>query len=136
MNGRDARETTGRGVASERRARRALVGPQRDDIAIRYGGRLAASFASAGEQRRLALILVIGSLSLAAAAGVGAPVLLLDDVDSELDEERIDRVLRFVAGEAQSLVATAKESIARRYASIGRVLDVDEGVVRLRDAPA
>ncbi len=70
------------------------VGPHRDDVAITLGGLPARTHASQGEQRSLALALrLAGDAAVRARRGV-SPVLLLDDVFSELDERRSAGLLR------------------------------------------
>lgn len=64
------------------------VGPQRDELAISLAGRPARLQASQGEQRSLALSVFLAGHALRAAHAGSAPVLLLDDVLSELDEQR------------------------------------------------
>jgi DNA replication and repair protein RecF len=125
-----------RGRAGEARARRCLVGPQRDDLRIELDGRPAESHASAGEQRRLAFVLVMAALEQAlgarrAAAGRLAAVLLVDDVEAEFDDQRLDRVFGFLRERgAQALVATSKDAVLRQYGPEAQVLRVDGGVLR------
>lgn len=64
------------------------VGPHRDEVCLRLGGREARTHASQGEQRTLALGLRLAAHRLVAEAVGTEPVLLLDDVFSELDAER------------------------------------------------
>lgn len=70
-----------------------LSGPHRDDLSMMLGGEAAASFASRGQQRTAALALRIGESRLLAARAGEQPILLLDDVLSELDESRRTSVL-------------------------------------------
>ena len=55
---------------------------------------------------------------------------LLDDLDSELDEERAAALCAEVAGRGQALVTTAHEGWARRLAPGGRLFTVEDGQVR------
>jgi len=64
------------------------VGPHRDDLVLAINGLPARTHASQGEQRTLALALRLGGHAVVRAAVGEAPVLLLDDVFSELDEQR------------------------------------------------
>ena len=68
-------------------------GPHRDDVAFLVGGHPAASAASRGELRGMALALRLAEVALSTEATADPPVLLLDDVLSELDAERRRRVL-------------------------------------------
>ncbi|MCK4176991.1 DNA replication/repair protein RecF [Aciditerrimonas ferrireducens] len=64
------------------------VGPHRDDLELMLGGRPARSEASQGEQRTIALALRLGAFALLAREDLEPPVLLLDDVFAELDDQR------------------------------------------------
>lgn len=70
-----------------------LTGPHRDDLLMMLGGEPAASFASRGQQRTAALALRLAEAHLLHARSGERPILLLDDVLSELDESRRNSVL-------------------------------------------
>lgn len=70
-----------------------LSGPHRDDIVLTLGGKEVRYFGSQGEQRSAALALKIAESKMLEAVFGRKPVLLLDDVLSELDEERRKKVL-------------------------------------------
>ena len=69
------------------------VGPHRDDVELRIGGLPARTHASQGEQRSLALALRLASHRVLTDITGSPPVLLLDDVFSELDPDRSDALL-------------------------------------------
>jgi DNA replication and repair protein RecF len=70
-----------------------LVGPHRDELALTVAGRPARTHASQGEQRCLALALRLATHAVVTDVTGSAPVLLLDDVFSELDPDRSDALL-------------------------------------------
>ncbi len=70
------------------------VGPQRDELILCLGSRDARSAASQGEQRTFALALRLGVHRLVTERTGAAPLLLLDDVFSELDAARSHALLR------------------------------------------
>ena len=70
-----------------------LTGPHRDDLSMTLGGEPAAAFASRGQQRTAALALRLAEAQLLHARGGERPILLLDDVLSELDASRRASVL-------------------------------------------
>jgi DNA replication and repair protein RecF len=82
-----------------------LVGPHRDDVALAIDGLPARTHASQGEQRSLALALRLAAHRAVAEASGTAPVLLLDDVFSELDPARSEALLAHIP-EGQALVST------------------------------
>jgi DNA replication and repair protein RecF len=108
------------------------VGPHRDELSLSIGGLPARTHASQGEQRSLALALRLAAHLLVAEAAGSAPVLLLDDVFSELDPQRSDALLRALPP-GQILLSTA--GVLPAGARPDLVLDVHDGTVRPR-APA
>jgi DNA replication and repair protein RecF len=103
-----------------------LVGPHRDEWRLLVGGLESRTHASQGEQRTLALALRLGGHRLCAELTGSSPVLLLDDVFSELDDQRaVALVAHLDAG--QTLVTTA--GAVPRGISADRMLRVDAGRV-------
>ncbi len=101
-----------------------LVGPHRDEWRLLIGGLESRTHASQGEQRTLALALRLGGHRLCGQLTGGTPLLLLDDVFSELDEQRaVALVAHLDAG--QTLVTTA--GVVPQGISADRTLRVDEG---------
>ncbi len=94
-------EWAGRGLAEALAAARrddvrrggSTVGPHRDDVEVRIAGLPARTHASQGEQRSLALALRLAAHRVITEVIGSAPVLLLDDVFSELDPDRSDALL-------------------------------------------
>jgi len=83
-----------------------LVGPHRDDVAFELGGRDLAGFASRGQQRTAILAFKLAELDLLTAHDGHPPLLLLDDVFSELDPQRRSHLVRRIAGLPQAFVTT------------------------------
>ncbi len=83
-----------------------LVGPHRDDLVFRLGGRDLSTFASRGQQRTAILALKLAELDLLTGLDGRAPLLLLDDVFSELDPLRRGHLVRRIAELPQTLVTT------------------------------
>jgi DNA replication and repair protein RecF len=103
-----------------------LVGPHRDEWRLLVGGMESRTHASQGEQRTLALALRLGGHRLCADLTGNAPVLLLDDVFSELDDRRaVALVAHLDAG--QTLVTTA--GTVPRGITPERMLRVDAGQI-------
>lgn len=111
----------------ERRARRSLVGPHRDAITFSIDGADASASASAGQARSLLLALTLATLEVHRAERGRAPLALLDDLDSELDDQRAGALCRAIAGRGQALVTTAHTGWASRVASGARTFHVADG---------
>jgi DNA replication and repair protein RecF len=114
----------------ERRARRSLVGPHRDPVALRVDGEDAALVASSGQSRSLLLALTLAAIEVYRRERGEAPVALLDDLDSELDEERTLALCRTVAERGQAVVTTAHQEWVARLGGLARVFEVEAGQVR------
>ena len=84
-----------------------LVGPHRDDLAFRVGTVDMRSFGSRGQQRSVALALRLAEARLMTERRGEAPVVLLDDVLSELDPGRRERLLGLLDRVEQSILTTA-----------------------------
>lgn len=92
------REETARGVT--------VVGPHRDDLRFLINGRDATIYGSRGQQRSVALSLKLAEVGLMRAATGESPVLLLDDVLSELDRTRARHLLATITRAEQVLLTT------------------------------
>lgn len=119
-----------RRLADEKGARTTVVGPHRDDMEISLGGRGARFSASQGEQRTIAFCLRVAQMSYIESCTGKRPVLLLDDVLSELDAGRRKRVLETVGGRGQSVI-TATEAIPGAEGGADRYFEVEAGRVSL-----
>jgi DNA replication and repair protein RecF len=98
-------------AATRERARalgHAVVGPHRDDIRITRGERELRKFGSVGEQRLAGIALRLAEADMILSAGRQRPVFLLDEVASELDEQRSRMVLAMVAERGQMVYAAAR----------------------------
>jgi DNA replication and repair protein RecF len=83
-----------------------LVGPHRDDVAFELAGRDLSGFASRGQQRTAILALKLAELDLLVSRDGRPPLLLLDDVFSELDPARRAHLVRRIAALPQAFVTT------------------------------
>jgi DNA replication and repair protein RecF len=108
-----------------------LVGPHRDDISFELAGRDLSTFASRGQQRTAILAFKLAELDLLTKLDGRPPLLLLDDVFSELDPARRGHLVRRIAELPQALVtATDPDDIdpdLRRRAHSWRVVPGEDG---------
>jgi DNA replication and repair protein RecF len=103
---------------AELRRRTTLVGPHRDDLRLAIDGRPLAAFGSQGQQRTAVLALKVAEYDVMRARTGDAPILLLDDVLSELDAARAAGFLTAVGGFEQAFL-TATELPAGIGAAVG-----------------
>jgi DNA replication and repair protein RecF len=93
------------------------VGPHADDVEMRLGEHVARAFASQGQQRALVLGWKIAEIENLASALGFLPLLLLDDVSSELDPERNAYLMEYLAKSgAQVFLTTTDPGLVRRAA--------------------
>ncbi len=83
-----------------------LIGPHRDDVVFELEGRDLAGFASRGQQRTAILALKLAELDVLTAHDGHPPLLLLDDVFSELDPDRRAHLVRRIAALPQAFITT------------------------------
>ncbi|MDR2616191.1 MAG: DNA replication and repair protein RecF [Oscillospiraceae bacterium] len=109
-----------------------LVGAQRDDIELQINGVPARAFASQGQARTAALAVKLAERALMAEELGELPILLLDDVLSELDETRREFVLRKIHGGQVLITCCEPGDIAP--ADGGGALRVENGGIISEDA--
>ena len=108
-----------------------VTGPHRDDLALTLDRMDAAAFASRGQTRTAVLALKLAEAAYLRERRGREPVILLDDVLSELDAARREHVLEHAAGYHQALITTADADIITAQLPQGTArFGVHEGSVR------
>lgn len=107
-----------------------LTGPHRDDLRLTINGIDVRKFGSQGQQRTTALSLKIAELELAKAETGEYPVLLLDDVMSELDENRRNHLLSFIGNRVQTFITTTDLDFPQKE---GIIIKVSQGEIKYID---
>lgn len=87
------------------------IGPHRDDLLIKVNGNNLRSFGSQGQQRSAALALKLAELEFIKTHKEEYPVLLLDDVMSELDSTRRQQLLTFIDGRVQTFITVNDKAL-------------------------
>lgn len=105
-----------------------LTGAHKDDLEISINGRSARSFASQGQTRTAALSIKLAEREIFLAETGEYPILLLDDVLSELDVKRQEFVLNRIGGGQTLITCCEDEGISARTG--GKVLFVEKGRIR------
>ncbi|HYO43474.1 MAG TPA: DNA replication/repair protein RecF [Candidatus Limnocylindrales bacterium] len=112
-----------------------LVGPHRDDLVFEMAGRPLASFASRGQQRTAILAFKLAEVDLLTTLDGRPPLLLLDDVFSELDPERRSHLVRRIAALPQAFVTTTTledlDPVLRSVGTAWAVTTGDDGTAHL-----
>ena len=87
-------------------------------------------FGSRREQRSAFLLLQLANIAVFHATRGEYPVFLIDDIDAELDYDRIGRLLEFLDGKTQTFVTTSKRSFIEESASAANTLKIVSGAAK------
>ena len=104
-----------------------LSGPHKDDLLVSIDGRYAKQFASQGQTRTAALAMKLAEREIYKNATGEYPILLLDDVLSELDPRRQEFVLNRIAGGQVFITCCEDDRLPELLG--GKVLHVSHGTV-------
>ncbi len=111
------------------KAKMTSAGPHRDDFSFMAGGVDIRKYGSQGQQRTAALSLKLSEIELVKKLTEDNPILLLDDVLSELDSHRQNYLLNSI-GDIQTIITcTGLEEFVNHRFEIDRVYKVSEGTV-------
>ena len=113
--------------AAERASRLCLSGPHKDDLLVSIDGREAKQYASQGQTRTAALAMKLAEREIYKNATGEYPVLLLDDVLSELDPRRQEFVLNRIVGGQVFITCCEDDRLPQMLG--GRVFHVKQGVI-------
>ncbi len=103
------------------------AGPHRDDIEILINGISARKFGSQGQQRSASLSLKLGEAEIIKDLKGEHPIILLDDVMSELDHTRQNYILNKMSGKQVFITCCEKETVSRL--GEGKVFKIENGKV-------
>jgi len=109
-----------------------MIGPQRDDLIFQINGRSLATFGSRGQQRLGVVAIKLSEGDLIAAETDETPVLLLDDVLSELDEVHREQLLRAVVVPGRQVLVSSTDPGPLEHPALASlpVLIIDRGTIR------
>lgn len=106
---RDFADQLGRAYSTELRRGTSVLGPHRDDLTLTLAGRPVSAYGSRGQQRLTVLALKLAEVDLMHTLAGDWPVLLLDDIASELDPDHRRFVLETVRADGKQLLVTATD---------------------------
>ncbi len=114
----------------EKRQRMSLIGPHRDDISFMLNGVDLRHFGSQGQQRTAALSLKLSEIRLIESLVHDEPILLLDDVLSELDRGRQNMLLNSINGVQTFLTCTGLDDFIDNRFHIDKIFKVAFGEIK------
>jgi DNA replication and repair protein RecF len=125
--------------ADERRSGSTLFGPQRDDIAFSIDGLPLREYASQGQHKTYLIALKIAEFWYLKERCAELPIILFDDVFSELDETRSRQLLGMLASMGQTFITTTSERIfqgVRQWDDDNKKFYIRSGAVVAEEAAA
>lgn len=116
--------------AAEIRKGSTLSGPHRDDLEFTINQKNAHDYASQGQQRTIALSLKLAEIQLVHHLTSEYPILLLDDVMSELDHKRQSSLLNYIHGKTQTFITTTDlEGISWEIVKTPKIYHISSGII-------
>lgn len=115
------------------RVRSTSVGPHRDDVAFMVGELDIRRFGSQGQQRTAALSLKLSEIELVKQSIHDTPVLLLDDVLSELDKNRQNYLLDSISDIQTLITCTGVDEFVNHRFSVDKIFHVQDGHVEMQN---
>lgn len=107
-----------------------VVGPHRDDVSFVINGKNALKFASQGQQRTIVLSLKLSEIDLIEEIIAESPVLIMDDVLAELDDERQSFLLQSIKESTQTIITTTSlNAFSEEYLKDKKIYTIDSGSV-------
>lgn len=120
--------------ARESALRSSVIGAHKDDVAINLSGVDTRAYASQGQTRSVVLALKLGVIEMLEEAVGEAPIVILDDVDSELDQARTERLYQALISKKRQIFITGTEKPSEKLLSLlnteVQVLSVQSGDIK------
>lgn len=104
-----------------------MTGPQRDDFAVMINGNDVRVYGSQGQQRTAALSLKLAEIEIVKKVINDNPILLLDDVMSELDSQRRDALLETMNDIQTIITCTGYDDFIRQRISVDKIYKINNG---------
>lgn len=120
-----------RTFSSDSRTGFTSIGPHRDDLEISLNGISARSFGSQGQQRSAVLALKLSEAETLADCTGEQPIVLLDDVMSELDQSRQDYLLNHLHGRQVFITCCSPETVSMQ--ETGKRFHVEAGAIQAEE---
>ena len=111
-----------------------LIGPNRDDFYFSLNGKNLSSFGSQGQIRSAILALKLSEVKLFSNLVGDSPILLLDDIFSELDIVKKNNILKYLDGNIQTIITTTDlKNIEENIWKKANVYEIENGKIISRE---
>lgn len=107
-----------------------LIGPHKDDLEFLIKEENIKNYGSQGQQRMAVLAIKLSEIQILKKYKQENPILLLDDVFSELDDERKNSLLNYIHGEIQTIITTTDlKNINKNILKTAKIFHIQEGKI-------
>ena len=116
---------------SELRLKASLVGPHRDDFVFYLNDKNLKVYGSQGQQRIAVLAIKLAEIDIFKTYTNTTPILLLDDIFSELDNRKKNNLLKFIKNNIQTIITTTELStINKKIIDKAKLIEIEDGKVK------
>lgn len=108
-----------------------MIGPHKDDIEFYLNDFNLKNYGSQGQQRIAILTIKLAEIEILKNHNLETPILLLDDVFSELDEEKRNRLLKYISKDIQAIITTTDLSnIDEKIIKKSKLFEIENGKIK------
>lgn len=116
---------------SEIRIGSSLIGPHKDDIEFYLNDLNLKNYGSQGQQRLAVLAIKLAEIEILKKHNLETPILLLDDVFSELDDEKKNRLLKYISKDIQTIITTTDlKNIDKKIKKKSKLFEIENGNIK------
>ena len=107
-----------------------IIGPHKDDLEFYIGNRNLKNYGSQGQQRLAVLAMKLSEIKIFKSYTNTKPILLLDDVFSELDDKKVNKLLKYIGNNIQTIITTTDlNKISKKIIKKSKKIKIDDGQV-------
>ena len=118
-------------LVKERKNKITLIGPHRDDLEFLIGNENIKNFGSQGQQRMAILAIKLSEIKIFHQYKGSNPILLLDDVFSELDKKKKNNLLHYINQDIQTIITTTDlNNISKKIRDQSRLIEIEKGSIK------
>lgn len=109
------------------------IGVHRDDYEFEINGLNMRDFGSEGEQKNCIISLKMAEIDIFKEEKNKVPILILDDLFSELDEIKINNIIKFISDDIQTFITTTElDKVSNSLIDNSKILEINNGIVKER----
>ncbi len=107
-----------------------LIGPHKDDLEFYLDENNLKNYGSQGQQRMAVISLKLGEIEIFKKYNDNTPILLLDDVFSELDEKKKNNLLKYINNDIQVIITTTDvKNISEKIIKKSKIIEIENGKI-------